>query len=48
MSRVAAENQGLQTTFVDMESADDETILAAFRPNTKVCCLHSNAHGYVD
>lgn len=36
MARVAAENQGLQTTFVDLENADDETILAAFRPNTKV------------
>lgn len=37
MSRVASENQGLETTFVDLENADDETILAAFRPNTKVC-----------
>ena len=36
MSRVAAENQGLQTTFVDLENADDETILASIRPNTKV------------
>ena len=37
MSKVANQNQGLETTFVDLESADDATILAAFRPNTKVC-----------
>ena len=36
MTRVAAENQGLQTTFVDLENADDDTIRDAFRPNTKV------------
>ena len=36
MTRVAAENQGLETSFVDLEGADDETILASFRPNTKV------------
>lgn len=36
MARVASENQGLETTFVDLENADDETILATFRPNTKV------------
>ena len=34
--RVAAENQGLQATFLDLESAGDDDILAAFRPNTKV------------
>lgn len=39
MSKVAHENQGLETTFVDLENANDETILAAFRPNTKVCSL---------
>ena len=36
MTRVAAENQGVETTFVDLENGDDEEILAAFRPNTKV------------
>lgn len=36
MRRVASENQGLETTFVDLEGADDDTIRAAFRPNTKV------------
>ncbi|KAH9835118.1 Cys/Met metabolism PLP-dependent enzyme-domain-containing protein [Rhodofomes roseus] len=41
MSRVAAENQGLQTTFVDLESADDETILATFRSNTKLIWIES-------
>ncbi|KAI0732636.1 Cys/Met metabolism PLP-dependent enzyme-domain-containing protein [Fomitopsis betulina] len=41
MARVAAENQGLQTTFVDLENADDEAILAAFRPNTKLIWIES-------
>lgn len=36
MTKVAKINQGLETTFVDLESADDETILAAIQPNTKV------------
>ena len=36
MTRVAEENQGLQTTFVDLENASDDEILASFRPNTKV------------
>lgn len=36
MSRVAKANQGLETTFLDLENADDQTILAAIRPNTKV------------
>ena len=43
MSRVASVNQGLETTFVDLENADDEKILGALRPNTKVC-----AHGWLD
>lgn len=37
MTKVAKINQGLDTTFLDLENADDETILAAIRPNTKVC-----------
>ena len=36
MRQVATENQGLSTTFIDLEHADDDTIIAAFRPNTKV------------
>lgn len=36
MSKVAKINQGLETTFVDLEGADDEAVLSAFRPNTKV------------
>ena len=36
MLRVAAENQGLETTFLDLESADDDEILGAIRENTKV------------
>jgi cystathionine gamma-lyase len=36
MARVASENQGVETTFVDLEGADDDAILSAFRDNTKV------------
>jgi cystathionine gamma-lyase len=36
MTRVAAENQGVEATFVDLEKEDDETILGAFQSNTKV------------
>ena len=36
MTRVAKVNQGLETTFLDLENADDQTILAAIQPNTKV------------
>ena len=39
MTKVAKINQGLDTTFVDLEGADDKTILAALRPNTKVRSL---------
>lgn len=34
--RVAAENQGLEATFLDLEKAGDDEILGAFRENTKV------------
>lgn len=37
MSRVARENQGLETTFVDLETADDAAFISAIRENTKVC-----------
>jgi cystathionine gamma-lyase len=36
MTRVAKENQGLETTFVDLENSSDEQITASFRDNTKV------------
>jgi cystathionine gamma-lyase len=36
MTRVANENQGLKTTFVDLEHADEEVIRDAIRENTKV------------
>jgi len=41
MSRVARENQGLETTFLDLENADDDTIIAAIRPNTKLIWIES-------
>ena len=36
MTKVASENQGLETTFVDLENADEDTIRDAIRENTKV------------
>lgn len=39
MSRVASENQGLETTFLDLETADDKTIISSIKENTKVCLL---------
>ncbi|KAI0077593.1 hypothetical protein K474DRAFT_1661520 [Panus rudis PR-1116 ss-1] len=41
MSRVANVNQGLETTFLDLENADDETILSAIRPNTKLIWIET-------
>ncbi|PSR87352.1 hypothetical protein PHLCEN_2v5169 [Hermanssonia centrifuga] len=41
MTKVAKINQGLETTFVDLEHADDDTILAAIRPNTKLIWIES-------
>lgn len=37
MTRVAKENQGLETTFLDLENADEDQIHNAIRDNTKVC-----------
>ena len=37
MNRVAKENQGVDVTFLDLENAEEESIHAALRPNTKVC-----------
>lgn len=36
MTKVAAENQGLETTFMDLEHSADDDIYAALRDNTKV------------
>ncbi|KAJ3534865.1 hypothetical protein NM688_g7064 [Phlebia brevispora] len=41
MTKVAKINQGLETTFVDLENADDDTIVAAFRPNTKLVWIET-------
>jgi cystathionine gamma-lyase len=35
MRRVALENQGLEATFLDLENAQDDEILASIRDNTK-------------
>ena len=37
MTRVAKENQGLETTFLDLENADEVQVNDALRHNTKVC-----------
>lgn len=39
--RVASETQGLESTFVDFENADDDTILASFKDNTKLIWIES-------
>ncbi|KAF8960464.1 Cys/Met metabolism PLP-dependent enzyme-domain-containing protein [Flammula alnicola] len=39
--RVAAENQGLEATFLDLETAGDDEILAAFQQNTKLVWIES-------
>ena len=36
MTRVAKENQGLETTFLDLENADEVQVNDALRYNTKV------------
>ena len=43
MTRVAKENQGVETTFVDLENADEEQVNHALRDNTKVCTYAFNA-----
>jgi hypothetical protein len=39
MTRVAKENQGMETTFVDLENADEVQVNDALRHNTKVSLL---------
>ncbi|KDQ10951.1 hypothetical protein BOTBODRAFT_136234 [Botryobasidium botryosum FD-172 SS1] len=41
MTRVAAENQGIETTFVDLEAASDDEVLAEIRENTKLIWIES-------
>lgn len=41
MTRVAAENQGIETSFLDLESLDDESILSSIRENTKLIWIES-------
>ena len=47
MRRVAKENQGLETTFLDLENAGDDEILGAIRENTKVRFLFFFCFMYV-
>lgn len=39
MTRVAKENQGLETSFVDLENADEEQVKRAIRADTKACFI---------
>jgi len=41
MTRVAKENQGVETTFVDLENADEEQVNHALRDNTKLIWIES-------
>ncbi|CAE6444512.1 unnamed protein product [Rhizoctonia solani] len=41
MTRLAKEVQGLETTFVDLDSSSDEQITASFRENTKLIWIES-------
>jgi len=45
MTRVAKEDQGLETTFLDLENADEGKVNAALRDNTKVCPFGLGVHG---
>jgi cystathionine gamma-lyase len=45
MTRVAKEGQGLETTFLDLENADEGQINAALRDNTKVCLSGLSSYG---
>ncbi|KAH0835053.1 Cys/Met metabolism PLP-dependent enzyme-domain-containing protein [Lanmaoa asiatica] len=41
LKRVASETQALEVSFVDLEGADDDAILASFRPNTKLVWIET-------
>ena len=45
MTRVAKEGQGLETTFLDLENADEGRVTAALRNNTKVCLSGLASYG---
>ena len=45
MTRVAKEDQGLETTFIDLENADEAQINAALRDDTKVRHFGLRFHG---
>ncbi|KAH7882858.1 Cys/Met metabolism PLP-dependent enzyme-domain-containing protein [Phlebopus sp. FC_14] len=41
LRRVASETQGLESSFMDLENADDEAVLASFKNNTKLVWIES-------
>jgi cystathionine gamma-lyase len=41
MTKVAQENQRLETTFLDLENLDDNAITSAIKPNTKLIWIES-------
>ena len=41
IKRVAGENQGITSSFVNLQDEDDDAILSAFRPNTKLVWIES-------
>ena len=45
MTRVAKDGQGLETTFLDLENADEEQVNAAFHDDTKVCPFDLGFYG---
>jgi len=45
MTRVAKEDQGLETTFLDLENADEGQVNAALRDDTKVCHFDLRFYG---
>ena len=48
MTSVAKENQGLETTFVDLENADEAQVNDALRNDTKVCFSAQNSTAQPD
>jgi len=41
IKRVAGENQGVTSSYVNLQNEDDQAILSAFRPNTKLVWIES-------
>src|SRR5882757_9945882 len=41
IKRVAGENQGVTSSYVNLQNEDDNAILSAFRPNTKLVWIES-------